>query len=817
MITISPNENVQGVVGIPTCFEAIATIVIPQEDERYIDLPSSGTNWTYTANVWKKTSGGLDVDDAPARVANKIYSFQPFYISSLNLTFTTPAAPNRKYSSYVGVQDSAGNFYGWLVYKDCGNQSPTNCNSTTSGNSNQNWKAYFLAADSNMGAVPNGVNASEQFRLRSDGINFYWDWYTSAGATHNRWILGIWTMTIPTTENFTFFLNSRYVNNEWHYVRTFRGSYQGTVPTIWSAPLGGTILGTGDKRCFQSNVAGNFNVCVESEFDDPVCVDIAINPLYFRPTDRPCGACAFTGEVLTFESNGGYTGTLTATAGTVIDALTWQAPGTPQSVTLTYTIDEEEVTCQIDVIDRVKIYNVEGDTIRGLVPGDVFQIRTNYDVENWTGSEPLNLVWTNVDCPNLVQPNGLVVIPKIYSDSCYGAKDCYIEAALVNVPGSTCNNFTTGANQYKIRLRIIVDPVFPTPDLGGPVPAKWKPETPEYKVVVNNFEGGCDETYLKNRVAIRRWSVDYRNLMLDYDNPCDPTPCCNPEEQYVNGMGPQFHHARILDDFWNMVAGTSGYFTLIEYRTGKVWRHVRFEGTMERDHINWRRTQSRTFTLVWSPCCASEPKGGVCPHHTIKDVIAPTTPDNLTAVAASPYNIEVMWDAATDNIGVQGYQLMIDGVVVDLSNRLYYNHRVEMGSTHTYRVRSYDFDGNFSQWSDPVSETTPIIDNIPPTVPGHVTATVLFEDHIQVTWLASMDNVAVTGYKIYIDGVVIDIGDVLSYDHTVTPGTTHEYRVRAYDAAGNHSKWSGVATADAPIYLREGADYVFENGDYVIE
>lgn len=132
-ITIIPNENVRAVVSVPICFEASANLVIPQEDIRGIDIPSSGTGWTFTSapdgEYFTNITGATTPPGIGAGVvqANPIFSLQPFHISALNWSFDTPVAPNRFYAAHWGVFDDAGNFWGWYLYKNCGNQSPSNC------------------------------------------------------------------------------------------------------------------------------------------------------------------------------------------------------------------------------------------------------------------------------------------------------------------------------------------------------------------------------------------------------------------------------------------------------------------------------------------------------------------------------------------------------------------------------------------------------------------------------------------------------------------------------------------------------------------
>lgn len=62
--------------------------------------------------------------------------------------------------------------------------------------------------------------------------------------------------------------------------------------------------------------------------------------------------------------------------------------------------------------------------------------------------------------------------------------------------------------------------------------------------------------------------------------------------------------------------------------------------------------------------------------------------------------------------------------------------------------------------------------------------------HVDLSWSASTDNVAVAGYTIYRDQAPIGVVDGLTTAYmysSVSPGTTYAYTVDAFDAAGNHS------------------------------
>ncbi len=92
-----------------------------------------------------------------------------------------------------------------------------------------------------------------------------------------------------------------------------------------------------------------------------------------------------------------------------------------------------------------------------------------------------------------------------------------------------------------------------------------------------------------------------------------------------------------------------------------------------------------------------------------------------------------------------------------------------------------------------------------PTAPTNLQGTVLSVTSAQLSWNASTDNVAVTGYRIYRNGTFINTSATTSFvDNGLSVGNIYSYYVTAVDAAGNESDQSlsvNVNTNDtwAPI------------------
>ncbi|MEF2967874.1 carbohydrate binding domain-containing protein [Paenibacillus sp. M1] len=75
-----------------------------------------------------------------------------------------------------------------------------------------------------------------------------------------------------------------------------------------------------------------------------------------------------------------------------------------------------------------------------------------------------------------------------------------------------------------------------------------------------------------------------------------------------------------------------------------------------------------------------------------------------------------------------------------------------------------------------------------PTAPENLTSAGVTDKTVALAWDAATDDIAVTGYNIYRDGVKVGTAPGTAYTDTgLTAETTYVYTVRAYDAANNES------------------------------
>jgi YD repeat-containing protein len=207
---------------------------------------------------------------------------------------------------------------------------------------------------------------------------------------------------------------------------------------------------------------------------------------------------------------------------------------------------------------------------------------------------------------------------------------------------------------------------------------------------------------------------------------------------------------------------------------------------------------------------------------TFSHIASPTTvtysdtglPDitSFTYRAISASQINLTWAASSDNVAVTGYVIQrCTGVscsnfaqVGTSVNTSFPNTMLADITTYRYRVRARDAIPNFSGWSNIDSATTP--DGTAPSTPTGLAANAVAFNQVTLTWNASTDNVAVTGYRVdrcagsgCSNFAQIATPATNSFTNTPVSGSTvYRYRVRAVDAIPNVSGVSSVVTVTTP-------------------
>jgi Bacterial Ig-like domain len=182
------------------------------------------------------------------------------------------------------------------------------------------------------------------------------------------------------------------------------------------------------------------------------------------------------------------------------------------------------------------------------------------------------------------------------------------------------------------------------------------------------------------------------------------------------------------------------------------------------------------------------------------DTTAPTAP-SLTATRAGT-TANLTWTAATDNVGVTGYQVLRDGTQVGANlpatTRSFSDTALAPGA-YSYTVKAVDAAGNASPSSNAAAISVPTPDTTPPSAPtltGARTGTTA-----NLTWTAATDNVGVTGYQVFRGGTQVGTDLPVTARSLDDPGLapgTYSYTVKAMDAAGNAAPASNTVSVTVP-------------------
>lgn len=166
----------------------------------------------------------------------------------------------------------------------------------------------------------------------------------------------------------------------------------------------------------------------------------------------------------------------------------------------------------------------------------------------------------------------------------------------------------------------------------------------------------------------------------------------------------------------------------------------------------------------------------------------PATPGNLSAVSKSSTSIQIDCGAVTGASGYRIYHSATSGgtfsLLVDITGTSHLQTGLSAGSTHYYKVSSYNTAGE-SSLSNAVSATTAI--SVPST-PANPRATASSATSISISYSAST---GATSYKIYSSlnssGTFALVTSVAAttYIHTsLKSGTTYYYKVSAANVSG---------------------------------
>jgi chitodextrinase len=208
------------------------------------------------------------------------------------------------------------------------------------------------------------------------------------------------------------------------------------------------------------------------------------------------------------------------------------------------------------------------------------------------------------------------------------------------------------------------------------------------------------------------------------------------------------------------------------------------------------------------------------PIPSIPDTQAPSIPLDLYAIAGTDTSISLAWEAATDDVGVAGYEIFAGTTRVGTAT----GTRLTIGdlaptTTYTFTVAAYDAAGNRSGRSDSITVITSdqapasAIDDRPnPDRPWNVRAIGKTHGTIDLAWDAPTDNPDIVRYDVKAGDLWLGSSETPELNITgLTAATNYQIAVYAVvDAEGHYSEPSNTlnVTTNPPLSPRAIASQV---------
>ena len=199
------------------------------------------------------------------------------------------------------------------------------------------------------------------------------------------------------------------------------------------------------------------------------------------------------------------------------------------------------------------------------------------------------------------------------------------------------------------------------------------------------------------------------------------------------------------------------------------------------------------------------PQASVVASTTPCDTYAPSTPSGLSSSSATANSLSLTWSAATDNVGVAGYDLYLNGSKVGATTTTSYGYTgLSCGTSYTLAVVAYDAAGNRSPQASLAATTSACAPPPPasPTSPGTGIGLVAFGSTLQQTLSSWGSN-----YSYVLFGGDYSVAQSL-------PGETLHYQ----DGTAVNAQWNdGIPYSEASAngwMLKDAAgNYIHVYGD----
>ena len=226
----------------------------------------------------------------------------------------------------------------------------------------------------------------------------------------------------------------------------------------------------------------------------------------------------------------------------------------------------------------------------------------------------------------------------------------------------------------------------------------------------------------------------------------------------------------------------------ISGQTGQEWQVISNAGqSYSFLTMNGQGTLTVAGTYIGAPLTTAQPAGSNTQQFSLPGFGSAPPPPPTVSLSASPTSVisggstTLAWSStnATACTASNGWS----GAEATSGTQALNN----LTTTTTYTLTCTGAGGSANQ----SVTVTVAADTTPPSIPTNLAGTAVSRSQIHLTWTASTDNVGVTGYKSFRNGVQIAASTANSFSDTgLTANTTYSYTVSAYDAAGNNSAQS---------------------------
>ena len=261
----------------------------------------------------------------------------------------------------------------------------------------------------------------------------------------------------------------------------------------------------------------------------------------------------------------------------------------------------------------------------------------------------------------------------------------------------------------------------------------------------------------------------------------DITPPTAPTNLAMTGRS-----ATSIDLTWTAATDDVGVAGYNIYRGGTK---VSSSATTDYTDSSLTPNTSYTYTVTATDAATNEsPPSSGATISTLADTSAPNVPGNLHQTGQTTSTTSIAWDASTDNVGVAGYDVYRNGLLVrSQAGTSYTDTGLNVNTVYAYNISARDASNNSSNLSSTLyGVTSP--DTTPPSVPDNLHETTSSVSSVTFAWTAATDDVGVAGYHVYRDGNLVGSPGGTSYTDTgLNVNSNYTYTVKAYDAAGNNS------------------------------